>query len=116
MDTREGSAEFVRDVREKLVLEFQLLFAADLERKQKRLALDGVPDGTIQFAVAEITFYQIVLHALMQRFDGQPFIILARQDHDRNLRSLGENFAKGFRSLAVGKIQVEQHYGGCFQL
>ncbi len=48
------SAQLVRNVRKKFVLELQLLAAAHIERSQQGLALDGIAHGTRQLFAVEI--------------------------------------------------------------
>ncbi len=109
MNAGERCAQLVRYVRQKLVLELELLLPAYFERSQQRLALNCVPHGAIELAVAEVAFDEIVLHALVKRFDRQPLIVLPRENDYRNFGCLGQHPAKCLRTLAVGEIQVEQH-------
>ena len=108
MNAGQRRAQFVRHVREELVLEFQLLLAAHLQRAQQRLPFHGVAHGPVQPAAGDGAFHQVVLYALMQGLHGQRFVVLSRQDDDGHIRRLFQHLAKGFRSLAVGKVQVQQ--------
>lgn len=109
-------AQFMRNMRQKLILELQLLLAAHLQGTQQRLAFHGVAHGPIQSTAGDGAFHQIVLHALMEGLDGECFVVLSRQDDDGHIRGFLQHLAKGFRSLAVRKVQVEQDDGGRFVL
>ena len=110
VDAGQGSAQFVRHVRKELIFELQLLLAAGIERSHQGLALDRITDGSPQLLAVEAAFDQVVLYALMNRFERKLFIVVAGEDHDRNPRGLTQHFPEGFRPVAVGQVQVQQHY------
>ncbi len=108
-----GRAQFVGNVRQELVLEFQLLLLSDVQGAQQPLAFHGVADGALQLLAGNVAFDQVVLHSLMHRLDGQRFIVLAGKHHHRHVGRVLHDAAKGFRSVAVGQVQIQQHDGGC---
>jgi len=59
-----------------------LLFLRDFKSADHRLPLDRVANGALQMLAGEISFYQVILHALMDGFDGQRFVVLAGE-HDQ---------------------------------
>ncbi len=77
MNAGQRSPQFVRYVREKLILEFQLLLSAHLQRAQQSLPLHRIAHGPFQTAAGDCAFYQIILHPLMQGLRRQRFIVLS---------------------------------------
>jgi hypothetical protein len=45
----------------------------------------------------------------MHCFDGQCLIILAGKHHHRHVGRVLHDAAKGFRSVAIGQVQVQEH-------
>ena len=108
-------AQFVRNMRQELVFELQLLLAAHLQGTQQRLAFDGIAHGPIQPTAGDGALHQIVLHALMQGLHRQPFVILSRQNDDGYTGRFLQHLAKSFRTLAIRQVEIQQdHRGGFF--
>ncbi len=105
----ERRAQFVRHVREKAILEFQLLLLADFQRPQQRLPFDGVAHGALQILAGDVALDQVILHAVMDGLHGQHFVILAGEHDDRDIGRVFHEAAESFSAVAVGKVQVEQH-------
>jgi hypothetical protein len=110
----QGRAQFVRDVRQELVLEFQLLFLTHVQRPQQPLPFHGIAYGPLQMLAGDVAFNQVILHSLVDRLEGQSLIVLAGEHHHRHIGRVFQHAAEGFRAAAVGQVQVQQHHGGCF--
>ena len=106
----------MRDVGEKLVLEFKLLLAGDFQRAQQSLPFDCIAEGALQLLAGDVAFDQVVLNALVDGIDGQRLVVVPGKDHHRHMRSLLHDAMKSCRAMAVGKIQVEQHQRRCFHV
>ena len=109
-------AQLVRNVGQKLVLEFKLLLAGDIQRAQQSLPFHRIADGTLQLFAGHVAFDQAVLNAVADGFERQRLIVLTRKDHHRHVRSLLHDPAKGFCAVAVGKVRIEQYQRGCFHV
>ena len=57
MDAGERRAQFMRDVRQKLIFELQLLTAAHIERGDQSLAFHGIAHCARQLLTIKISFY-----------------------------------------------------------
>jgi hypothetical protein len=114
MNAGQRGSQFVRNVRQELVLEIDLLFLSDFECAHKGLPFHGIADGPLQMLAGDVAFDQIVLNSLMDRLHGQRFIILAGKHDDRYVGRVLHNSTKGFRAAAIGKVQIQQHDGGRF--
>ena len=106
----------MRNVRQKLVLEFKLLLAGDIQSAQQPLSFHRIADGTLQLFAGDLTFDQVVLNTEVDGFERQRLIVLPRKDHHRHVRRLLHDPAKGFCAVTVGKVQVEQYQRGCFRV
>ncbi len=94
----------MRNVRQKLILEFELLFARDFQRTQQPLPFHRIAERTLQLFAGDVALDQIVLNALVDGFDRQRLIVLTRKDHHWYIRSLLHDPAKGFCAVAVGQV------------
>jgi len=61
--------QFVRNVGQKLVLEFKLLLAADIQRAQQPLPFHRIADGTLQLFASDVALDQVVLNAQVNGFE-----------------------------------------------
>ncbi len=91
MNAGQRRPQFVRNVREELILEFQLLVAAHLQGAKQRLPFHGVAHGALQLAAGDIAFDQVVLHTLVHGLHGQRFVVLAGEDYHRHVRELSRS-------------------------
>ncbi len=94
----------MRNVGQKLILEFQLLHAGDVESAQHPLPFHRVAEGALQLFAGDVAFDQVVLHALVDGFHRQSRIVLTRKDHHRHIGRLLPDPAKGFGAVAVGQV------------
>ncbi len=101
--------QFVRDVRQQAVLEFHLFLPRHLQRAQQPLPLHCVADRAFQLLAGKSAFHQIILHAVVYRADGQRFVVLPREDNDRNVGGVRHDLAERFRTVTVGKVEIEQN-------
>jgi hypothetical protein len=77
MNASQGRPQFVRNVRQELILELELLVTAHLEGTKQSLPFDGIAHDALQVAAGDIAFHQVILNALVQGFYGQGLVILA---------------------------------------
>jgi hypothetical protein len=102
--------QFVRHVRQKLILEFQLLLAGDFQRTQQRLPFYGITHGTFQLLAGNVPLDQVVLDAQVYGLHGQRLVVLTGQDHHRHIGRLFHDLSESFRAAAVGQVQIQQHH------
>jgi len=65
-----------------------------------------------QVIAGDLILDEVVLHALMKRFDSQFFVILTGQNDDGHIVWFVEQGSEGLRSMAVRKIKVQQYQSG----
>ena len=96
----------MRNMREKFILELKLLLSAHVEGHQQRLAFYGVPNRPRQLFAVEIALHQIVLHALMNGFRREGFVLQSGKNDDWHSRGFLQHRAESVCAVTVGKIQV----------
>ena len=94
----------MRNVRQELILELQLLLAAHIERSQQGLTLDGIAHGVRQLLAIESALDQVILHSLVQGFGREFFVVMTGEHHDGHPGRVLQQTAIGLRSAAVGKV------------
>ncbi len=108
----QGRAQFVRNVRQKLVLEFQLLPAGDVECAQQRLPFHRIAHRPFQMLTGDVALDQVVLHALVHGLHREHFVVLAGKNYHRHVGSLLDDAPESFGAMAVRQIQIQQHQRG----
>src|SRR6266404_7991117 len=83
-------------MRQKLILEFQLLLAGNFQRTQQRLPFYGITHGTFQLLAGNVALDQVVLDAQVYGLHGQRLVVLTGKDHHRR----SEEHTSELQSLA----------------
>ncbi len=85
------------------------MLLAPLQSFDGAAALGGVSDGANQKVSVQAALHQVVLSAGAHGPHGERFIIVTRQNHDRNLGRFRVGANQCVQTLGVGQRQIQQH-------
>ena len=105
----QGCAQFMRNMRQELIFELQLLAAAHIKRGDQSLAFHGVAQSARQLLAVKIAFDEVILHALVYRFERKFLVILPGQHDHRHAWRLAQYLAESICPVTVRKVQIQEH-------
>src|SRR5207244_11182911 len=99
----------MRNMLQELIFELQLLAASHIKRGDQSLAFHGVAQSARQLLAVKTAFDEVILHALVYRFERKFLVILPGQHDHRHAWHLAQYFSESICPMAVRKVQIQEH-------